>query len=50
MRPRPGFISIVAADLAARFDKLDSVRMRVGALPQYPSNALNYNLTGARTG
>jgi saccharopine dehydrogenase-like NADP-dependent oxidoreductase len=36
----PGFISIVAADLASRFDTLDSVRMRVGALPQYPSNAL----------
>ncbi len=35
----PGFISIVANDLAARFDSLDSVRMRVGALPQYPSNA-----------
>ncbi len=41
----PGFISIVAKDLADRFDALDSVRMRVGALPQYPSNALNYNLT-----
>lgn len=41
----PGFISIVANDLAKRFDTLDSVRMRVGALPQYPSNALNYNLT-----
>jgi saccharopine dehydrogenase-like NADP-dependent oxidoreductase len=41
----PGFISIVAADLASRFDRLDSVRMRVGALPAYPSNALNYNLT-----
>ncbi|WP_085035142.1 saccharopine dehydrogenase family protein [Ensifer aridi] len=41
----PGFITIVANDLAKRFDKLDSVRMRVGALPQYPSNALNYNLT-----
>ena len=38
----PGFISIVAADLARRFDSLDSVRMRVGALPAYPSNALNY--------
>lgn len=32
----PGFISIVASDLAKRFDSLDSVRMRVGALPQYP--------------
>lgn len=41
----PGFISIVASDLTRHFDTLESVRMRVGALPQYPSNALNYNLT-----
>ena len=40
-----GFISIVANDLARRFDTLDSVRMRVGALSQYPSNALSHNLT-----
>jgi len=46
----PGFISIVAADLARQFDKLDSVRMRVGALPAYPSNALNYNLTWSTEG
>jgi len=46
----PGFISIVANDLATRFDSLDSVRMRVGALPQYPSNALNYNLTWSTDG
>jgi saccharopine dehydrogenase-like NADP-dependent oxidoreductase len=46
----PGFISIVAADLARRFDKLDSVRLRVGALPAYPSNALNYNLTWSTEG
>lgn len=46
----PGFISIVAHDLASRFDALDSVRMRVGALPQYPSNALNYNLTWSTDG
>ena len=46
----PGFISIVAADLARRFDTLDSVRMRVGALPAYPSNALNYNLTWSTDG
>ena len=46
----PGFISIVANDLAMRFDSLDSVRMRVGALPQYPSNALNYNLTWSTDG
>ena len=46
----PGFIAIVAADLARRFDSLDSVRMRVGALPAYPSNALNYNLTWSTEG
>lgn len=46
----PGFISIVASDLASRFDRLDSVRMRVGALPAYPSNALNYNLTWSTDG
>lgn len=46
----PGFISIVAADLARRFDTLDSMRLRVGALPAYPSNALNYNLTWSTDG
>lgn len=46
----PGFISIVAADLARRFDSLDSVRMRVGALPTFPSNSLNYNLTWSTEG
>jgi saccharopine dehydrogenase-like NADP-dependent oxidoreductase len=29
---------------------LDSVRLRVGALPQFPSNALNYNLTWSTDG
>lgn len=46
----PGFISIVANDLAKRFDSLDCVRLRVGALPQFPSNALNYNLTWSTDG
>lgn len=46
----PGFVSIVAAELARSFDTLDSVRMRVGALPAYPSNALNYNLTWSTDG
>jgi saccharopine dehydrogenase-like NADP-dependent oxidoreductase len=46
----PGFISIAAADLARKFDRLDTVRMRVGALPAYPSNALNYNLTWSTEG
>lgn len=46
----PGFISIVANDLARRFDSLHEVRMRVGALPKYPSNALKYNLTWSTDG
>jgi saccharopine dehydrogenase-like NADP-dependent oxidoreductase len=46
----PGFVSIVAHDLAKRFDTLDTLRLRVGALPQYPSNALNYNLTWSTDG
>jgi saccharopine dehydrogenase-like NADP-dependent oxidoreductase len=46
----PGFISIVAADLAKHFDELHDVRLRVGALPKYPSNALNYNLTWSTDG
>ncbi len=46
----PGFISIVAADLAQHFDLLHDVRLRVGALPKYPSNALNYNLTWSTDG
>jgi saccharopine dehydrogenase-like NADP-dependent oxidoreductase len=46
----PGFITIVGYDLAKRFDELHDVRLRVGALPQYPSNALNYNLTWSTDG
>lgn len=46
----PGFISIVAHDLARRFDTLREVNMRVGALPIYPSNALKYNLTWSTDG
>ncbi len=46
----PGFISIVAADLCSHFDELHDVRLRVGALPKYPSNALNYNLTWSTDG
>jgi saccharopine dehydrogenase-like NADP-dependent oxidoreductase len=46
----PGFITIVAYDMAQHFDELHELKMRVGALPQYPSNALNYNLTWSTDG
>jgi saccharopine dehydrogenase-like NADP-dependent oxidoreductase len=41
----PGFIGIVAHHLAQGFDSLHEVKMRVGALPAFPTNALKYNLT-----
>jgi saccharopine dehydrogenase-like NADP-dependent oxidoreductase len=41
----PGFIGIVAHHLAQSFDTLVDVKMRVGALPAFPTNALKYNLT-----
>lgn len=46
----PGFISVVAAHLLHEFEQVDSVRMRVGALPTYPSNMLKYNLTWSTDG
>lgn len=46
----PGFISIIANHLAHYFDDLDSVRMRVGALPRFPTDALKYNLTWSTDG
>lgn len=46
----PGFISILAYDLCRSFEKLDRVKMRVGALPLYPTNLLKYNLTWSTDG
>lgn len=46
----PGFISIVAHHLAQSFDQLDRVHMRVGALPQFPTGQLKYNLTWSTDG
>lgn len=38
----PGFVGIVAADLAGQFDKVRSIKLRVGALPQNPTGLLGY--------
>lgn len=46
----PGFVSISAYHLTHHFDRLDTVYMRVGALPQFPTNALKYNLTWSTDG
>lgn len=41
----PGFVSIKANDMAKKFNKVRDIFIRVGALPQYPSNSLGYNLS-----
>jgi saccharopine dehydrogenase-like NADP-dependent oxidoreductase len=46
----PGFVSIAAYALARDFDQLDEVRMRVGALPKFPTNEMKYNLTWSTDG
>ena len=46
----PGIVSILAADIVREFDELDTVKLKVGALPRYPSNALSYNLTWSPEG
>lgn len=46
----PGFVSIIANDLMQHFPTLDTVKMRVGALPINISNALQYSLTWSTDG
>ncbi len=46
----PGFITIVANHLAKPLARIDDLRLRVGALPMHPSNALGYNLTWSTEG
>lgn len=46
----PGFISIIANEIMTRFDELDTVKLRVGALPVNPGNGLKYSLTWSTDG
>ena len=46
----PGFISIIANQLMKNFPRLNTVKMRVGALPINISNALQYSLTWSTDG
>jgi saccharopine dehydrogenase (NAD+, L-lysine-forming) len=46
----PGFISIAGAHLARSFDKLRSIELRVGALPQHPSGLLGYAINWSAEG
>lgn len=40
----PGMVSILAMHGANRFETIDSIRIRVGGLPQYPKPPLDYQL------
>jgi saccharopine dehydrogenase-like NADP-dependent oxidoreductase len=46
----PGFVSVVAHELIQHFDTVDTVKLRVGALPQYTHNTLHYALTWSTAG
>lgn len=46
----PGYISITGNYLASRFDRLKDMKLRVGALPVYPTSTLKYNLTWSTDG
>jgi saccharopine dehydrogenase-like NADP-dependent oxidoreductase len=46
----PGFVGIVGMSLARTFDHLETLKLRVGALPKYGTNALGYSLTWSTEG
>ena len=46
----PGAVNIIASDLIRKFDTVEKVKMRVGALPKYPTNAMAYYLTWSTDG
>ncbi len=46
----PGFVGILGYSFHKEFDQLDSLKMRVGALPEFPSNQMMYNMTWSTEG
>ncbi len=46
----PGYVAIAANALARQFSVVHDLTLRVGALPQYPTNALKYNVTWSAAG
>ncbi len=46
----PGFITIVGMHLMRPLAEVEALKLRVGALPRYPSNMLKYNLTWSTEG
>jgi len=46
----PGFIGIVGAHLANNFERIRSIKLRVGALPQNPTGLMGYNFNWSPEG
>jgi saccharopine dehydrogenase (NAD+, L-lysine-forming) len=46
----PGFICVVGGFLAGKFDTLERIELRVGALPSSPNNALGYSCNWSPAG
>ena len=46
----PGYIAIAGYEVARQYSEIHELTLRVGALPQYPTNALHYNVTWSVAG
>lgn len=46
----PGYIAQAAYSVAKEFDKVNDLTLRVGALSQFPTNQLKYNVTWSAAG
>lgn len=46
----PGYIAIAANHVSKDFDQIHELTLRVGALPQFPTNSLKYNVTWSAAG
>jgi lysine 6-dehydrogenase len=46
----PGMVSVLAADAIENFDKVESLKIRVGGLPQKPKAPLNYQMVFSAEG
>lgn len=46
----PGFVTLAGVHIIDQFDEVDTLTLRVGALPEQPNNRLKYNLTWSTEG
>jgi saccharopine dehydrogenase-like NADP-dependent oxidoreductase len=46
----PGFVTLAGIHIIEQFEEVDTLTLRVGALPEQPNNRLKYNLTWSTEG